>query len=438
MRDPDGRLRFDGSAAIRELAHPGVETAFLKHGVARELERDGRLVPFEWRTPQCLVSPRYPFVTQPSDWCDAQLLAAARLTIEVAEAALGAGFELKDASAWNVVFDGTRPVFCDHLSFQPLAARQWWAFGQFCRHFTFPLAAARLRAVHACETFRVHRDGLAPEQARALLGARGLASRLLPLLLGAGRKGDDVASIAEPAATLRPDQVLHARLLDYARRSLYPPKRTSTPATWSRYVDERRHYSETASREKLRKVREWLHVLRADCVLDLGCNTGEFSAAALDEGARVIAVDADHDSVQRLFEGAGGSVRLHPIVANIADLDGGRGWNAQEHPGLAQRLAGQADVALMLALTHHLHFSESIPLAEIAAFAAAVTTSHLVLELLPESDPMVQHLARQRRRATTDFTRDLQLDRFTRHFDLVELHPLPQSGRELALLRRRP
>ena len=142
--------------------------------------------------------------------------------------------------------------------------------------------------------------------------------------------------------------------------------------------------------------------------------------------------------MQRLFEGAGGSPKLHPVVANIADLHGGRGWNAEEHPGLAQRLAGQADIALMLALTHHLHFSESIPLAEIAAFAASATSSHLVLEPLPESDPMVQHLARQRRRVTTDFTRDQQLHRFTRHFDLVELHPLPQSGRELALLRKRP
>ena len=46
---------------------------------------------------------------------------------------LAEGCELKDATAWNVIFAGSRPVFCDHLSFRPLPSRQWWAFGQFLR-----------------------------------------------------------------------------------------------------------------------------------------------------------------------------------------------------------------------------------------------------------------------------------------------------------------
>jgi predicted RNA methylase len=200
---------------------------------------------------------------------------------------------------------------------------------------------------------------------------------------------------------------------------------------------ERSHYSEASSQAKLATVRQWLSVLAPDTVLDLGCNTGEFSRAALDSGARVIAVDGDHDSVQHLYQQVSSPARLYPVVANLADLHGGRGWNASEHPGLPERLAGQADLTLMLALTHHLHFSESIPLAEIAAFAAQMTKSHLVLELLPEADPMVQRLARQRRRPTADFTLDQQLNHFAPHFELVERQALPESGRQLALLRKR-
>jgi SAM-dependent methyltransferase len=171
--------------------------------------------------------------------------------------------------------------------------------------------------------------------------------------------------------------------------------------------------------------------------LDLGCNTGEFSRVALDAGARVIAVDADHDSVQQLYTTAAASTRLHPVVANLADLHGGRGWNANEHPGLPERLAGQADLLLLLALTHHLHFSEGIPLTEIAAFAAAMTHGHLVLETLPPEDPMVVRLAAQRRRDPGELTLQRQLDAFAVHFDLVERRTMAGSGRELLLWRRR-
>ena len=437
MRDPAGRLRFAGDSAIRDLIDPGNTTAFLRHAASQRLVDTGLLVPFTWRTPDTLVSPRYGFVSQPTDWCDRQLHAAALLTLDVAAVALEAGFELKDASAWNVIFDGAKPVFCDHLSFQPLCNRQWWAFGQFCRHFTFPLAASRLRRVTGRETFMVHRDGLTADQARALLGSRGLMSRLLPVLLQRADAATEPAiQPANPLAPRRSD-VLHARLFDYARRSLLPPRMAPGGTAWSGYKHERTHYDQAASDDKFATVQHWLSRLAPTSVLDLGCNTGEFSRAALALGARVIAVDGDHDCVQQLFDQAKGSTRLHPVVANLGDLHGGRGWNAAEHAGLAARLAGQADLLLMLALTHHLHFSESIPLPDIAAFAAGMTTAHLLLELMPADDPMVQRLAAQRRRPTDSFSLQAQLDAFIAHFDLVERHPLPQSGRVLVLLRKR-
>ena len=92
---------------------------------------------------------------------------------------------------------------------------------------------------------------------------------------------------------------------------------------------------------------------------------------------------------------------------------------------------------MMLALIHHLHVSEGIPLLEIATFAASVTTEHLIVELLASDDPMVQRLAAQRRRAVEGFTIDNQLAAFARHFDTVDRVPLSRTRRELVLLRRR-
>ena len=107
----------------------------------------------------------------PSEWCGAQLRDAGRLTLDISLAILFAGHELKDASAWNVLFEHTRRVFCDHLSFQTIARRQWRAFGQFTRHFAFSLAVSRVRRLHAYRLFATYRDLVPVEAARGLLGA---------------------------------------------------------------------------------------------------------------------------------------------------------------------------------------------------------------------------------------------------------------------------
>lgn len=439
MRDPQGRLRIEGEAAIRDVLPNGSASAFLHSPAARDLVGRGALVPFEWHGAGRIVSPRLPFVCLPFEWCDAQCHAAATLTLDIAVQALRDGYELKDASAWNVVFDGARPVFCDHLSFEPIRTREWWAFGQFCRHFVLPLAAARQRGIHVGEIFRGHRDGLTPERARTLLGTRGLISRVAPLLWGAPSRGAagaaGTAALHDPASAS--GDTRHEALIQFARWCLGPSSPARAASHWSRYTGARSHYDDSAASRKRQLVGQWLAKLRPPVVLDLGANTGEFSRLALQHAQRVVAVDGDHDCIDGLFRSVTQGERLHAIVADLADLSGGRGWAGVEFAGLADRLDGQADVVMMLALMHHLRFAEGIPLDEIAALAARWSRSHLIVELLHPDDPMVLNLAAQRRLDAAGFTVDEQLRAFSRHFDLLGREVLGGSRRELVLMKRR-
>lgn len=438
MRDPAGRLDLSGPAAIRHLSGDTPLPTFLTHPVARALVEDGLLVPFRIEAADRIESPKYSFVSQPGEWADAQFHDAALLTLSLAERILDAGFELKDASAWNVVFDGCKPRFCDHLSFEPITRREWWAFGQFCRHFVFPLAVSRWRGLRASQLFLTFRDGLPAPVARELLGTRGLLSRLLPLLWNANRaSGASQMDAGQASPAVSP---LHRSVVSYARNALFRPA-TSNPADgpgWRDYTRTRNHYAVEASAFKATQVDRWLSEMHPDRVLDLGCNTGEFSKLALRHAQQVIAIDADHDSVQRLYLENRQEIRLHVLVANLGDVNGGRGWAGAEFPGLLQRLRGHCDALLMLALTHHLHFSEGIPLAEIAALAAELTSRHLILEVIDEDDEMVKRLAGQRQRSTATFSTQQQRDAFARYFDLLDTVSLPQTPRQLLLMRRKP
>ncbi len=432
MRDPEGSVHVTPDGVVRTLNGPLAASHFLHSPAARQLAEQGKLVPFEWQGELALHSPLVDFVSLPSEWSDAQLRAAADLTLDVARQALAGGFELKDASAWNVIFDGSAPLFCDHLSFQPAVTRQWWAFGQFVRHFVFPLGVSQVAGLPAHGVFRLQRDGLAPQQVRKMLGLRRFGTRLWPLLVGAAG-GKASGGGAAPAA--QPGQPMQASLFALCEWSLGKLGRGARRNRhWHDYTATRTHYTDAASELKYRQVGQWLAALQPQWVIDLGCNTGEFSRMAADGGARVIALDSDHDSIEQLFLQAAGRRDLHPVLANLADLSGGAGWGGSEHPALLQRLHKKADVLLMLALIHHLAVSESIPFERIAELAAGMTRRYLVVEFIGQQDPLLGQLAGQRRRDPAEFALALQQQAFARYFRTVEQVEVSGTARTLALL----
>ena len=79
-----------------------------------------------------------PVVSYPYEWPFAMLREAAALQLEVLLAALDEGMSLKDGTAYNVQFVGSRPVFIDVGSFEP-AAGPWPGYRQFCQTMLFPL-----------------------------------------------------------------------------------------------------------------------------------------------------------------------------------------------------------------------------------------------------------------------------------------------------------
>jgi SAM-dependent methyltransferase len=438
MRDPDAELRLTDTHAVRFLHRPLAPGHFLRTSTAERLVERGQLVPYSIADELTLSAPRLPFVSRPDEWCDAQLHACARLTLTLQSEAVAAGFELKDASAWNLIHRGTQPVFCDLLSFVPMRSRRWWAAGQFARHFIVPLWLSRTRGLNAHRAFACWRDGVPAADARRLIGAKRYLSRYWPLLAEAQTPPSDAASEAsqgESPEALRYRERLQASL-EWMVNSLAPRAAASNLSLWSRYVDERNHYGDEDVRAKRTFVAQALSETRPSWVLDLGCNTGEFSMLAIEAGADVVAIDGDHDCIERLTLNHPGP-HLHPVVAALDDLPGARGWGEVEHAGLAARLEQRFDSVLMLGLVHHLAIGASLPLRSIAEWVRRCTRRDAIVEFIDGSDVRAAALARQRRRDPLEFPLVRQQEAFAAAgFEVVSQVDLPGVPRQLAWLRR--
>jgi len=353
---------------------------------------------WKWLQHESLSFPCYPH-----EITALQLYDSAQLTLQVAIEAAQNGWVLKDASAWNVLFSLGRPVFVDLLSFAKQAPTGTWiAYGQFARNFLLPLLLYRKLGLTPADIFLANRDGISPEYAFQLLGRLRLMSPigfefvLLPRSLSrAGSRLIDSQNTRKPRQF---DVELSGQLLLRTLRRLQRqlerlrPDKYSSDSTWKSYEEDRHHYSEADLTAKREFVRRYLR--DATTVLDLGCNAGEFSLLAADCGKHVVAADADHGALSRLYARIRGLRRpIMPIALNIGRPTPAVGWENKEIASFLERATGQFDCILALGLIHHLLVGERVTLSMLADLLSGLDPKFVILEWVSPADPKFQQIA---------------------------------------------
>jgi SAM-dependent methyltransferase len=446
FRDPAGSLRLEGGFAVRTI-HPAAREqvmAFVSSEFCSRLQDRGDMVAITVKnTPAglSLLHPRVPVPTYPWEWTPSQMLAAAELTLSLCEEALQEGWVLKDATPLNILFVGPRPVLVDVLSFEPWdGANLWLPYGQYVRTFVLPLLMNKLLSWPLAIAL-LRRDGYEPSDLYGALSWRQRLSRAalwtitVPTLME--RRNPD-AVMKKPQPAKDPELAAHivrrslAGLRKLTRRAM--PK--SASSNWSEYKGTRSHYTATQSSQKYAWVRHVLEDLQPERVLDIGANTGEFSALAAEQGARVVALERDAAAADRLFQMTRGrGLAVQTIHGDLSRPSPAVGWENRESTTLIQRLEGQADLVLMLAVIHHLLLMEQIPLGAILELCHRLTFRYLVVEWVPVSDPMFQSLMRGRDELYGTLTEEDLLTACVGRFHVLRRQAL-ENGRVLFLLAK--
>lgn len=348
------------------------------------------------------------FANYPHEWPAEMLESAARLTLEIAAAVLPCGFNLKDASPWNIMFRGPEPVFLDLLSFERRdeRGRVWMAYGQFARTFLFPLLLWRARRIPPAHHFISTRDGIKPIKCFQWLGfwraakppALGLCAIPAAFDWWAMRRKKRTAAI-NPARARSSAEALFviSRLIRRLERALDQITIRGAPRSeWTDYTDEvaRREFASGYFESKKRFVSKVLDSVRPASCLDIGCNTGYFSFMAAGVGARVVAIDRDEATVGRIFRKARAERQsVLPLLVDFARPTPGVGWNNDENLSFLDRAtSARFDLVMILALVHHLCLVERVPLSEVASLASRLAPRRLLVEFVPREDPLAQQM----------------------------------------------
>ncbi len=354
--------------------------------------------------------PRIDFVSYPYEWTFSALKAAALLHLELQIELLEHDIVLSDATAYNIQFQGTKPVFIDTLSFRRYRQDEHWlAHRQFCEQFLNPLLLYARLGIPFNSWLRGSMEGIPAGQLSQALSLRDKLSlrTLSHVTMPAKLQSADSSKATEAAVSARSRGLPKSRynaLLQQLRTwiaSLAPQGIDNT--VWRNYARQNT-YEETETAAKHAFIARFVEKYKPRQTLDLGCNTGAFSKTALEAGVDyAIGIDADHGALEAGFaEHASAGNNILMLYQDATNPSPGMGWHSQERTSFTDRCKS-IDALFALAFEHHLAIARNIPFDKIIDWMVELAPRGII-EFVPKEDPTVQQLLALRDDIFADYT----------------------------------
>ena len=448
-RDRNGAVFYRGDRVFRYLSPRALENwrRLEQAPFFQRLRAEGRVVDTQTidaraeglelgRWAGVVEHARIPFISYPYEWSFGMLKDAALLHLELMREALLADMILKDSSAYNMQWEGVRPVFIDIPSFEPLGSGEpWVGYRQFCELFLYPLMLQAYKGVDFRPWLRGRVDGVPAEDMRGLMSSRDLlrpgvllhvaAQAALQKRYSGGGQKNVRGALAEAGF----GKALIQRNVDKLSRLVGKLEPANTKTTWADY-DRTHSYDQAELNKKIDFVRRAAATRHWRLAWDLGCNTGTFSRVAAEHSDYVVAMDGDWMAIEHLYrrEKNGTSKNILPLVVNLADASPSQGWRNAERKAITER--GKPELTLCLALVHHIVISANIPLADFISWLASLGTS-VVIEFVGRDDEMVQTLLSNREDQYDDYHPEIFRELLAAHFDIQSEEPLKGGKRQI-------
>ncbi len=390
---------------IRPHAQPFYQGIF-DSGLVAKLSRDFHLVDSEisdYSIPEmnCQMVLKHRRIAPLSycvEWPPSLLKAAAIATLELNIELLNHNCILQDAYPWNVLFEGTKPVFVDLTSIVPLDTKLLWpAYQQFVNFFLNPLELAALGKGRVARSLLYdYINGISAEDlyrnlsvgycfAHPLkLAASVIVSKLNHRIQNNQKlKVKIQGAVSASAKNTEHTDKLRRRFMNNLLERVKAIKVRGQSTTWTQYYRELTE--QFTSDEKIKRVSELLEAVKPATVIDIGCNTGKYSMLAVKAGARVISMDSSEDCMEFVTQVAETqNLPITPVIGDILCPTPPFGFLSEQFPPMVERF--RSDAVLCLGIMHHLHISGRQSFERIAKLLSQLANKAVIFEYVDSTD----------------------------------------------------
>ena len=459
--DPNGRV-FEWRGDIYRMLEPEYAARWkelIDQGMIPGLIRDGLLVESELTHlitesgKAVLRHRRIPVVSYGYEWVAGMLKDAGLVTLDLCIRLAEKGLTLQDGHPWNILFDGTKPVYVDATSI--VAARDdilWAPYQQFCNFFLFPLY------LYAAGNDRVARwllrDYLAGVTDDDLLSALPVSFKLLHPRRTLGvtfpkfasklfeRLPDELQqrflSVSKTVNSGPSSVKLKLKFLESLRKDIDGLKVRGAVSHWAKYYGtaDKNYFQTDLSpgdwQQKQRAVGKIVTELRPRSVLDVGANTGHYAKIAAATGARVTACETDVSALTQCYvEARKERSNILPLAVNVFTASPTPGRGGIACPAPMDRF--RSEFVMGLAVIHHVVAIQRLPIARISEIFAGLSSRWLLLEYAP---PLKAKIGASPVPGLDDYTVDDLEDCLKRQFSSVTRLPSFPDERKFFLCEK--
>ena len=379
------------------------------------------------------------FQSYPFEWSYTQWRKAILSYLKINLIALRYGMILKDATPYNFYLVGGYAIMFDTSSFMFFKENDRWnAYRQFCEEFLSPIALMHHNGAGWSKLTIANLKGLPLNFVSRHLPLKSWLNltTLLHIHLHSKYYRDDKKIIdkqnIKKGFSVEKITLLNEMILKTIGKWNHAYQYNNN---WDSYY-EKDIQSSTYLNDKEITLRKWLKFIQPKSVIDLGANTGKFSFIAAEYSAKVIAIEADEECVD-IIENTISSKKnnnIFTLVGELAEPTPNIGLLCQERESIFVR--GKAELALGLALIHHLHITHKMSFYQIAELFNQFSSKYVVMEFIGKDDEKVEFLSLNKKINLNDYCEEDFVKKMEKYFTVVDRKPLVDSQRVLYLFKK--
>jgi len=448
FRDPSGFI-FEENGHVKRQINPiyfDTYNALKKSGFFKSLFKNELLIFHEElfnSDEKIIIRPeQISFITYPYEWSFNQYKEAALLTLKLQKYSLSKGFSLKDATAFNVVFNKGKAQFIDTLSFEVYEENKpWRAYKQFIMHFLGPLILARFHGSQSLKLISNFIDGIPLQMLSTMLP---IQTKLNPFLFTnihllakfEAKHNEDYKGESKTKGLSKKGQInIIDSLYNYIKK--LELKETSE---WGTYYSKT-NYTDDAFIQKSNVINTWIKNNASKRIIDVGGNDGTFVRKIIAPVEEALVADIDNNAVDYNYKQLKLNNETHilPFVLDVLNPSANIGFNNKERFSFLDRIKAYApDITLALAVIHHITLSGNVTFKMSAEFFASFS-KHLIIEFPTREDSWVQRLLNTKGEFKEHFN-FYNIEEFEasylKYFDLKEKKKIDGSHRVLFYFER--
>lgn len=341
---------------------------------------------------------RVPYQTYPFEWSFEMLRSAGLLVLKVSEIASKHGYMLNDCHPYNILFVGGNPLYVDIGSFfRPETTEDV--------SFSFPITEFMTRYIGPLTMWSQGNEFLA-RQSHAHIAYCGMSvdsyRNYKRIFFRRARcKHNNILRKCEnftqrviskliryiPRKSIFDQLFVHmsgfflVNKIDVLKMKLLSFDNYYESTQWSNYHEQYLSENELNCTPRFEKLLELVRRLDVSSVVDLAANQGVFSflLAERTQVKRIACIDRDTKAVDELFlklQKANYKTIIQPVLCDLITNP-----TLTAEPPVYVRVKG--DLAIALAITHHLLLGQNIGLADVLRRISSYTNRYVIVEFMP-------------------------------------------------------